>query len=90
MSAGFTCEGREVCPQSRGYFREVLCWHLWVMPLPGHLWQIWGLLQQTDLVPQLSACTSGPSGSLPPPLLAGSFLSCDQWTLVPSWSLGCL
>lgn len=45
MSAGFTCEGREVCPQSRGYFREVLCGHLWVMPLPGRLWQIWGLLQ---------------------------------------------
>lgn len=45
MSAGFTCEGREVCHQSRGYFREVLCGHLWVVPPTSHLWQIWGLLQ---------------------------------------------
>lgn len=82
MSAGFTCEGREVCPQSRGYFREVLCGHLWVVPPPQpsmadlgssaidrsgtptvclYLWPQW-----------LSALTPV---SLPPPLLAGSFLS---------------
>lgn len=40
VSAGFTREGREVCLQSRGYFREILGRHLWVVPLPFCLLQI--------------------------------------------------
>ena len=40
MSAGFICEGCEVCLQSCGYFWEILGGHLWVVPLSICLLQI--------------------------------------------------
>ncbi|XP_057554170.1 trem-like transcript 4 protein [Hippopotamus amphibius kiboko] len=80
IRADFTREADEVCPRSLGYFRKSLHGHLWVLPPQVCRLQIWVSSPCTPtglLVPPAPVvlCSHSSPICLPPPLLAGSFLS---------------